>query len=65
MADPTLDPNKLIRDIRTLKEGIEVDKWELSLPNRSTAEKARIRDHIGRCQAEIGELKKLLGANDA
>ena len=55
------DDEKLIRDIETLKESIEIDRLEIGLAQRTAKEKAEIREHLQHCKTALKELESRIG----
>ena len=59
------DTAKLLRDIHTLRESIQIDWEELYSNPLREDERREIRKHLGLCQAELKTLlEKLEGFED-
>ena len=54
------EAEKLIRDIKTLKESIQRDWHDLGTKNLSPGDRADIRKHIDSCDAELRDLRERL-----
>jgi hypothetical protein len=59
------DTEKLIRDIQTLRESMQIDMDDLSSNPLREEEMKAIRGHLEKCQAELKKLlEKLWSADD-
>lgn len=51
---------KLQRDIKTLRESIEIDRWEMTILNMTLKERTDLMQHLCWCKDEMTQLQDRL-----